>query len=85
MKLKAIMPAPPEMIRPRVNRDGTFDLKIDYRYEEGESFVILFSPRGQWSTISDHYGPDGEKLVGSLVETSGNIQKVKLEIDYKHD
>lgn len=69
----------------RVNPDGTFELQIEYYYAENEPFVITFNPSGQWSTIKEAYGDSGEKLVGSLVDTSGSSQKIVLELEYTHE
>lgn len=48
--------------------DGSFDLKIEYEYQEDTPFIIEFKPFDyQWNTIEEAYGKDGQKLVGDLV------------------
>lgn len=69
----------------RVNPDGTFEMKIVYRYEEDQAFEFGFSTWPQWGNIKKHYGENGEKLIGNLVETSGNSQHIKLIEEYKHE
>src|SRR5690625_827361 len=49
----------------RINPDGTFDLKIEYQYSEDPYFTIEFRPYGQWESIRENYGYDGERLVGN--------------------
>lgn len=68
----------------RVNPDGTFDLKIEYKYSEDPYFTIIFKPYSQWESIKENYGYDGEKLVGNNIETSGGTQTVKEIIEYEH-
>ncbi|MGM8365957.1 hypothetical protein ACLIBG_10830 [Virgibacillus sp. W0181] len=69
----------------RVNPDGTFDLKIEYKYSEDPYFTIIFKPSSQWESIKENYGSNGEKLVGSLVETSNDNLHVEAIIDYEHE
>lgn len=70
----------------RVNRDGTFELKIEYRYSEEPYFTIRFNPyNSQWETIREAYGHNGEKLVGNLVETSNQYQFIEAIIEYEHN
>lgn len=69
----------------RVNPDGTFDLKMEYKYSEDPYFTLEFSPYSQWESIRENYGHDGEKLVGNNIETSGNTQSIREIIDYKHE
>lgn len=54
----------------QIKPDGTFDLKIEYQYKEGEDFVITFNPQFQWNEIEEAYGSTGQKLVGDLVVTN---------------
>ncbi|NEU30512.1 hypothetical protein GN156_06905 [bacterium LRH843] len=68
-----------------VKPDGTFEMKIDYKYSEDPYFLLEFDPSGQWETIREAYGRDGEKLVGKHVETSGNSQYIEVRIDYTHE
>lgn len=69
----------------RINPDGSFDLKIEYKYSEDPYFVLEFSPSSQWESIRENYGYDGEKLVGNNVETSGSSMSIKETIEYEHD
>ncbi len=70
----------------RVNPDGTFDFKIEYKYSEDPYFTIKFDPyNSQWETIRETYGHDGEKLVGNLVETSNGSLYLEADIEYKHE
>ncbi len=54
----------------RIKPDGTFELKIEYQYKEGEDFIITFNPQLQWNQIEEAYGSTGQKLVGNLVVTN---------------
>lgn len=67
--------------------DGTFEMKIGYEYSEKPFFTLKFHPGGshQWNLIRETYGKNGEKLVGNYVETSGQSQHIKSEIDYTHE
>ncbi|MEI3604402.1 hypothetical protein SPD48_01740 [Pseudogracilibacillus sp. SE30717A] len=70
----------------RVNPDGTFDFKIEYKYSEDPYFIIKYDPyNSQWETIREAYGYDGEKLVGNLVETSNGSQYLEATIEYEHE
>lgn len=69
----------------RVNPDGSFDMKIEYKYSEDPYFTIKFEPYSQWETIKETYGNEGEKLVGNLVETSSNSQHLEAIIEYEHE
>lgn len=70
----------------RINPDGTFELKIEYKYSEDPYFTIEFSPYdSQWETIRETYGHDGEKLVGNLVESSRDSQSLIAIIEYEHE
>src|SRR5690625_357086 len=71
--------------RTRVNPDGTFNFKIEYKYSEDPYFMIRFDPYDQWEMIRETYGYDGEKLVGNLVETSSDSQYLIAEIEYEHE
>lgn len=65
--------------------DGTFNLKIEYKYSEDTNFVIEFSPSSsQWNEIEEAYGSNGQKLVGNLVKTnsSGSSQHIELEVPW---
>lgn len=63
----------------RVLPDGTFDLKIEYEYKEGEDFVLKFDPQYQWNEIEEAYGSKGQKLVGNLVVTNKYSDKQTIE------
>jgi hypothetical protein len=54
----------------QIKPDGTFDLKIEYKYIEDKDFVIEFDPVYQWNEIEEAYGSKGQKLVGDLVVTN---------------
>lgn len=69
----------------RVNPDGTFELKIEYKYSDDPYFTIKFSPYSQWESVTKVYGQDGEKLVGNLVEPDGSSQHIEAIIEYNHD
>lgn len=70
----------------RVNPDGTFDLKIEYKYSEDPYFTIEFNPySSQWETIRETYGYDGENLIGNLVETSSGSQSIEAIFEYEHE
>lgn len=70
----------------RVKPDGSFDMKIEYKYSEDPYFTIKFDPyASQWETIRETYGYDGEKLVGNLVETSSGSQYLEAIIEYEHE
>jgi len=67
----------------QVNRDGTFKMEIPYKYDEDAHFEIKFRPSsGQWATIEDTYGENGEKLVGNLVEDLGSSLEAIAIIEY---
>lgn len=66
----------------QIKPDGTFDLKIDYKYLEDKDFVIEFDPLYQWNEIEEAYGSKGQKLVGDLVVTNqySNNQSIEKTI-----
>lgn len=70
-----------------VNPDGTFEMKIPYQYDEEAHFEVQFVPSssGQWATIEDMYGEKGEKLVGKLVDDTGNYLQAIAIIEYNHE
>ena len=69
----------------RIKPDGTFELKIEYKYSEDPYFTLKFNPGSgsQWKTIKETYGNNGEKLVGKYVETSSNSQHIEVKVDYE--
>src|SRR5699024_664407 len=70
----------------RIKPDGTFELKIEYKYSEDPYFTIKFEPfASQWESVKETYGHNGEKLVGNLVETSSGIQHIEAVIEYEHE
>lgn len=70
----------------QVNPDGTFEMEIPYQYDEEAYFKVEFVPSSsQWATIEDTYGERGERLVGNLVEDTGNYLKAIANIDYNHE
>lgn len=71
----------------RIKPDGTFELKIEYKYSEDPYFTLKFNPGSgsQWKTIKETYGENGEKLVGKYVETSSNSQHIEVKVDYEPD
>lgn len=71
----------------RVKPDGTFEMKIPYEYSEEPYFLFTFRPSSgsQWNHVREAYGEEGQKLVGKHVETSSNVQMVRVEVDYKHE
>ncbi|SER83424.1 hypothetical protein SAMN04487944_1112 [Gracilibacillus ureilyticus] len=73
----------------RVLPDGSFHLKIPYKYAEGESFIIEFRPgsMSQWKPIEEHYGSNGEKLIGNLVEipSMSSSQIIRKEIPWEKE
>ncbi len=68
----------------RVNPDGTFEMKIKYKYEEDKPFILQFKPSSQWKSISEAYGENGEKLVGKFVEASGKTLYIETVIPYEN-
>lgn len=68
----------------QVNPDGTFDLKIEYNYSEDAYFTIIFDPFRQWVSIREHYGENGEKLIGKLVEQNSDSLRIVATFDYEH-
>src|SRR5699024_9508018 len=70
-----------------VNPDETFEMKIPYQYDEEAHFEVQFVPSssGQWATIEDMYGEKGEKLVGKLVDDTGNYLQAIAIIEYNHE
>lgn len=70
----------------RVKPDGSFDMKIEYKYREDTPFIIEFRPNDyQWNIIEETYGEKGQKLVGDLVKTnsSGTVQYIEKEFHHK--
>ncbi|WP_428911645.1 hypothetical protein [Niallia sp. Krafla_26] len=63
----------------QIKPDGTFDLKIKYRYKENEDFEITFNPQYQWDEIQEAYGSEGQKLVGDLVVTNQYSKNQTIE------
>lgn len=63
----------------QIRPDGTFELKIEYEYKEGQDFVLKFDPQYQWNEIEEAYGSKGQKLVGNLVVTNKYSDKQTIE------
>lgn len=63
----------------QIKPDGSFDLKIEYKYIEDKDFVIEFDPLWQWNEIEEAYGSNGQKLVGDLVTTNQFSDKQYIE------
>lgn len=69
-----------------VKPDGTFEMKIKYKYVEKEPFfTIQFHPFSQWDSIRKVYGQNGENLVGDAVERTGSDQFVEVKFDYQYE
>jgi len=67
----------------RVHPDGTFDIKLEYKYEEDKPILLRFDPNSQWRTIQENYGEHGEKLVGNLVEQNSSHLRTEYSIEYE--
>ncbi len=67
----------------RVQKDGSFEVKLPYQYREDKPIVVEYRPFDQWGSIAEQYGKNGEKLVGNLVQHEGNQLKLVYEIEYE--